>query len=141
MHRTIISIVLGCFLTITFTSLHLAQAQGTTASARRAAIARSFVLGQGVGKKVKIELLNGTEIKGIVSRIGDNSFELVRKPGEQPLAFDYDAVARIKKAGWSNASLIALGTGIGVAAVITIVAIAVATVKIDPFPDGFRKSR
>ena len=136
--RTVVAIALGCAVTFACAGSNFAQAQPDPASARRAANAKSFVTSRGAGGTVKVKLLDGTKIKGRITRIGNTSFELVRKPGQLPVAYDYGAVAEIKKAGWSTAAMIVLGVGIGAAVVVAVVLIAVATVDLDPFPGGIR---
>jgi hypothetical protein len=90
----------------------------------------------GGGTKVKLTLLDGTKTKGRISRIRDGSFELTRSRGEKPLAIEYGSVSRIKKAGWSNAAIIAFAAAAGAAVVVTIVVVAIAQANIDPFPNG-----
>ena len=141
MFRTHAMSVLLCILTLAFADPGLAQAPGNADSVRAAANARSFVADRGAGNKVKVKLLDGTKAEGTIVRIGKSSFELVSSNGKQLPMIEYDTVAEIKKAGWSNVAKIGLGIGIGVAAVVVIIAVAVATVEIDPFPDGFRKDR
>jgi len=141
MFRTLAVTVLLCVLTLVLTDPGLAQAPVSAASGPAAANARSFVADRGAGNKVKVKLLDGTKAEGTIVRIGTNSFELVSSKGKQLSMIEYDTVAEIKKAGWSNIAKIGLGIGIGVAAVVAVIAVAVATVEIDPFPDGFRKKK
>ena len=137
MLRTLALSVLLCILTLAFADLGFAQAP----VGRAAPNARSFVAGRGAGNKVKVKLLDGTKAEGTIVRIGASSFELVSSKGKQLSMIEYDTVAEVKKAGWSNVAKIGLGIGIGVAAVVAVIAVAVATVEIDPFPDGFRKKK
>lgn len=136
MFRALALAVLQCILIVAFTGPGFAQAPGIAA-----ANARVFVADRGAGNKVKVKLLDGSKAEGTIVRIGTNSFELVSDKGGRVSMIEYDTVAEIKKAGWSNVAKIGLGIGIGVAAVVAVIAVAVATVEIDPFPGGFRKNR
>lgn len=135
MRQTLTLTTLLLIITLAFTPMVAAQAPGNSTAARPAANAKSFVAERGVGRKVKVKLLDGTKTAGMITRIGDNSFELATEKGRQPLVVEYNNVAEVKKAGWSTGAKIALGIGIGVAAAVTVLVVAVANADLgDAFP-------
>jgi hypothetical protein len=65
---------------------------------------------------VNVEILNGTELKGYISKAGEDSFELTDSETKQVTSIAYRDVARVKKTG-SNGDTIALWIVGGAAAV------------------------
>jgi hypothetical protein len=65
---------------------------------------------------VNVEMLNGTELKGYISKAGEDSFELTDSETKQVTSIAYRDVARVKKTG-SNGDTIALWIVGGAAAV------------------------
>lgn len=77
--------------------------------------------GMGSEFKVVVKMKDGTKLKGYISQILDDSFDLTDAKTKQPTTIPYRDVAEVKKQGWSTAAKIALGVGIGAVAVAAVV--------------------
>jgi len=80
--------------------------------------------GTGEKSKVVVKMKNGTKLKGYISQIGEDSFDLTDSKTKQTTAVAYRNVAQVKKQGLSKGAKIALG--IGIAAAVTVVVLGVA---------------
>ena len=69
--------------------------------------------------KVVVNLKNGIKLKGYLSQILDDSFDITDPKTGQPTTIPYRDVAKVKRQGWSTGAKVALGIGIG-AAVVTL---------------------
>jgi hypothetical protein len=89
----------------------------------------------GAGAKVTVLLKDGTKVRGSISQIMDDSFDLTLDKQTQSSILSYRDVESVKRRGWSNTAKLALGFGIGVAVVVAVVAGMVANADIgDAFP-------
>ena len=79
---------------------------------------------RGVGNKsrVKVSLVNGTEVKGYVSKIEDTSFDVTEKAGNT-VTIGYSDVQNIRGPGLSKGAKIGIGMGIAVGGLAIIVAV------------------
>lgn len=128
MIKKYLSLALVCLLLITANSaLVSAQAQ-TDRTAASIAKVKTAVLKRGevFNQLTKLEMLNGTKLKGYISKAGEDSFEFRDSKTDQSSSIFYRDVAKVKGNGWSKA------TQIGVAAVVAGVAAAVLYVVIKP---------
>lgn len=82
--------------------------------------------GTGPESKVTVKLKDGMKLRGYISQILDDSFDLTDPKSKQPTTIPYRDVAKVKRQGWSSGAKMALGIGIGTAVVIAVVAGAVA---------------
>ena len=69
---------------------------------------------RGTGKKVVVTLENGSRLKGHISQILDNSFDLKDAATGQPTTILYADVAKVKKPGFSKTKLTLIGVGAAV---------------------------
>jgi hypothetical protein len=96
-----------------------ASAQQDAKRAERTAKVKAGIqkLGTGSNSVVKVTLYDKTEYKGVVSRAGENDFEITTKTGQQHVV-NY---ADVKSIGGKNLSTGAkIGIGIGIGAGLTI---------------------
>lgn len=88
--------------------------------------------GTGSKEKVKVKMLNGTEMEGFISQAGENSFTLTNSKTNQTVTLAYSDVSKVKGNGLSTGAKIAIGVGIGVAVTAAVLAAAIASAA-----DGF----
>jgi hypothetical protein len=90
-------------------------AGGRTPTPSRAERAATDARRIGTGARVKVTMLDGTTVRGVLVAIGDRDFDLLvtsgAQKGQRRLA--YDGVNRIKKEGSHLPVWIALGVTIG----------------------------
>lgn len=79
-------------------------------------------IGTGQEAKATVVLKNGITLKGHISQILEDSFDLIDPKSKQPTTVPFREVAKVKKQGWSKGAKFALGVGIGAAVVIAVVA-------------------
>ena len=78
---------------------------------------KAAVLKRGTGekKRVKVIMLSGTELKGYISKAGDDSFELTDSKTQQSRSIFYKDVRKVRGTGLSKTAIIAIA-GLGAAA-------------------------
>ena len=72
-------------------------------------------------EKVVVTLKSGSKMKGVVSNVLPDSFDLVDPSTRQPTTIPYRDVEKVKKQGWSTGAKVALGVAIGAAVVAAVV--------------------
>ena len=72
-------------------------------------------------EKVVVTMKSGSKVKGIVSNILADSFDLVDEKTRQATTIPYREVEKVKKQGWSTGAKVALGVAIGAGVVTAIV--------------------
>jgi hypothetical protein len=84
---------------------------------------------RGVGEKsrVTIRLRDRTEVKGYISQIEADTFQLTNSKTGKVTTIAYDSVDRVRGGGLSKGSKIAIGIGVGVAVAVTVGALVVAS--------------
>ena len=92
----------------------------------------------GTGKRVTVFLKDGTKVKGSISQILDDSFDVTPEKQTQSRIISYRDVENVKKRGWSNTAKVVLGVGVG--AVVVVVVLAAVILNADPpeFEIGFQ---
>jgi hypothetical protein len=80
--------------------------------------------GTGENKRVKVIMLNGTELKGYISQSGEDSFELTNSKTKQSMSIFYKDVRKVRGNGLSKTAMISLGVVGAVAAVVLYVVLA-----------------
>jgi hypothetical protein len=104
------------------TSPPSAGSQTQTGEAKQAAKAKAEVQKRGVGEqsRVRVSLRDGTEVKGYISKVEENSFEVTDKKSGKAVAVSYNDVNKVKGPGLSKPAqvFIVVGVFVGVAAVI-----------------------
>ncbi len=86
------------------------------------------------GEKVVVTMKGGPKVKGIISNVLDDSFDLLDAKTRQPTTIPYRDVEKVKKQGWSTGAKVALGVAIG-AGVVT--AVVLGALSKDPFGGSF----
>jgi hypothetical protein len=85
--------------------------------------------------KVKLQLRDGSEVKGQLNQAGDNGFTITKEKGSQPTSLSYADVQKVNgRGGLSTGAKIGIIAAIvaGVAAIIVIKAVR----DFDPFKNG-----
>lgn len=82
--------------------------------------------------KVVVKLKDGTKLKGYISRVGEDSFEVTNSKTVRTTNVAYSNVAKIKGQGLSTGAKIAAGIGIGAAIVVLVLTLP----RPNPFPGG-----
>ncbi len=89
----------------------------------------------GAGAKVTVFLKDGTKIRGSISQILDDSFDVTIKDQTQSSIISYRDVEKVKRRGWTSSAKMGLGIALGAAAVIAVIAIMVSSADIgNAFP-------
>lgn len=106
-----------------------AQAQAETdqqaqAQQRKAASVKAKVQKIGVGKKsiVRVRLRDGTQVRGYVSQIGNDSFSVTDKATNKATPVSYGDVQTLKGKGLSTPAKVLIGVGIGVGIFVAVAA-------------------
>lgn len=97
--------------------------QGQAQETPQAAKIKAKVQKRGTGEKaqVKVKLVNGTEVKGYVSKTQETSFTVTDKKTGQTTAVLYADVQKIQGPGLSKGGVIALvAIGVGVVVLVAI---------------------
>jgi small nuclear ribonucleoprotein (snRNP)-like protein len=104
------------------TSAPSASVQTQTNGAQRAAKAKADVQKRGAGEqsRVRVSLRDGTEVKGYISRIDENSFAVTDKKSGKVTTISYEDVNEVKRQGLSKTAKILIVSLIVVGAVIGI---------------------
>jgi len=93
-----------------------------TGDAKQAAKAKAEVQKRGVGERsrVRVSLRDGTEVKGYISKVEENSFDVTDKKSGKAVAVSYNDVNKVKGPGLSKPAqvFIVVGVFVGVAAAV-----------------------
>lgn len=73
--------------------------------------------GTGEHSRVKVTLQDKTEVKGYISQIGSDSFQLTDSKTGKVTSIAYQDVEKIRKPGLSTGAKIAIASGVGAVAV------------------------
>lgn len=73
------------------------------------------------GEKVVVTMKAGPKMKGIVSNVLADSFDLLDAKTRQPTTIPYRDVEKVKKQSWSTGAKVALGAAIGAGVVVAVV--------------------
>ena len=92
----------------------------------QAAKAKSEVQKRGIGERsrVKVTLRNKTEVKGYISQIDTNSFDVTDKKSGQSTTIPYEDAMKIRTNGMSIVAKVAIGAAVVAGTVIGMAAIA-----------------
>ena len=88
---------------------------------------RSQVEKLGTGAKVTVKMKDGSKLRGSISQILDDSFDVTLAKAPQSSIISYRDVESVKRRGWTNSAKVALGVGIGVGAVVVVIGILVSS--------------
>ena len=77
---------------------------------------------RGTGEKatVKVTLLDKSELKGYISKIDADSFQITDKTNGRVTTIAYPEVAKVRKPGMSTGAKIAIGAGVAVGVLVAI---------------------
>ena len=84
---------------------------------------RSQVQKLGTGAKVTVKMKDGTKLRGSVSQILDDSFDVTLGKAAQSSIISYRDVESVKRRGWTNSAKILTGVLIGGGAIVVVVAV------------------
>ena len=84
---------------------------------------RSQVEKLGTGAKVSIKMKDGTKLRGSISQILDDSFDVTLGKAAQSSIISYRDVESVKRRGWTNSAKILTGVLIGGGAIVVVVAV------------------
>jgi sRNA-binding regulator protein Hfq len=91
----------------------------------------------GAGAKVTVFMKDGTKVRGSISQILDDSFDVTIKDQTQSSILSYRDVQTVKRRGWTNSAKLGLGVAIGAAAVVAAIVILVSSKGLDgAFPNS-----
>jgi hypothetical protein len=84
---------------------------------------RTKIRKYGIGEesKVVVTVKDGTKLKGYITQILDDSFDLTDVETKQPTTIPYRDVAKIKRQGMSKGAKTAIGIGIAAGIVVLVV--------------------
>jgi hypothetical protein len=97
------------------------QSQAAQPAETQSAKVKNEVQKRGEQARVKVTLRDKTEVKGHISQIGADSFQVTDKKSGRVTTIAYQDVDRIRKQGLSTAAKIAIAAGVGAAAIIILV--------------------
>ncbi len=126
MIKKYLSIALICLLLVTANSVLISAQTQTDKTASSIAKVKTAVLKRQTGenKRVKVIMLNGTELKGYISQASEDSFELTDSKTKQSSSIFYRDVKKVRGNGLSKTAIISLGAIGAVAAVVLYVVLA-----------------
>src|SRR5687768_7031524 len=76
----------------------------------------------GAGAKVTVTLKDGTKVRGSISQILEDSFDVTLEKQTQSSVISYRDVENVNRRGWSNTAKIGLGVGVGIGVVVAVLA-------------------
>jgi hypothetical protein len=96
------------------TSPRSASLETQTNETKQAAKAKAEVQKRGVGEqsRVRVSLVDGNEVKGYISKVAENSFEVTDRKSGKVVAISYNNVEKVKGPGLSKPVQITIGVGI-----------------------------
>lgn len=126
MIKKYLSIALICLLLVTANSALISAQTQADKTALSITKVKTVVLKRGTGenKRVKVIMLNGTELKGYISQASEDSFELTDSKTKQSSSIFYRDVKKVRGNGLSKTAIISLGVVGAVAAVVLYVVLA-----------------
>jgi uncharacterized membrane protein len=119
-----LSFTLTCLLLVTANFTLISAQTQTDKTASSIAKVKTAVLKRQTGdnKRVKVIMLNGSELKGYISQAGEDSFELTDSKTKQSNSIFYRDVKKVRGNGLSKTAIISLGAvGAAVAVVLYVV--------------------
>ena len=84
----------------------------------------------GAGSKVTVTLKDGTKVRGSISQILDDSFDVTLERQTQSSIISYRNVQDVRRRGWSSAAKVGLGIGLGVGAIVVVLGVMLASVDL-----------
>ncbi len=122
MIKKYLSFTLCCLLLVTANSSIIFAQTRTDSPESTAEKVKANVLKRGASdkKRVKVKLLNGTQLRGYISRTGDDSFDLRDSKTRQTTSVNYSDVAKVS-GSWSKGTKIGMAVAVGAVAVVAVV--------------------
>jgi sRNA-binding regulator protein Hfq len=71
-----------------------------------------------LGAKVTVYLKDGTKVRGSISQILDDSFDVTIKDQTQSSVISYRDVQNVKRRGWTSSAKMGVGIAIGAGAIV-----------------------
>ena len=121
-----LSFTLTCLLLVTANFTLISAQTQTDKTASSIAKVKTAVLKRQTGdnKRVKVIMLNSSELKGYISQAGEDSFELTDSKTKQSNSIFYRDVKKVRGNGLSKTAIISLGAVGAAAAVVLYVVLA-----------------
>ena len=119
------TLFLAAILVFANTHVLLGQTDGVAGDRR----IKTQVNKLGTGAKVTVTLRDGTKVRGSISQIQEDSFDVTLAKQTQSSVISYRDVENVKRRGWSTTEKMGLGVGIGVGAVVVVIVLALAALK------------
>jgi hypothetical protein len=115
-HRSFSKFLTGCLLAaLVANAWAVVHARGDTLEKIKSDVTKR------TGEKVVVSIKNGPKMKGVVSNVLDESFDLLDVKTRQAATIPYRDVEKVKKQGWSTGAKVALGVAIGATVVTAVV--------------------
>ncbi len=108
---------LGAILFFANAQILLGQSESSTGDQRIKAQVNKL----GAGAKVTVFLKDGKKLRGSISQILDDSFDVTLDKQTQSSIISYRDVENVKKRGWPNTAKVVLGVGAGFALMIGVI--------------------
>ena len=101
-------------LTLTLVGNSIAYGQGPASTDTTKQSLRDL----GISKHVKVKEVDGSTVKGTLTAVNDDSFQIIPKDGGAPVAINYSQVVKVKRDGMPTAVKVTI-----IAVVVTIVVV------------------
>jgi hypothetical protein len=101
-------------LVVTVTTTSFAHAAKHVATPMDAATLHQKLTARGIGKSVRVTNVDGTETKGTLVSIGEDSFQVTPKNATQPISIPNAQVTKFANGDLSKGAKIGIGVGIAV---------------------------
>jgi hypothetical protein len=77
----------------------------------------------GAGAKVTVFLKDGTKVRGSISQILDDSFDVTINKETQSSIISYRDVEKVKRRGWTTGAKVGIGVAVGAGVIVTMLAV------------------
>lgn len=114
------AIFIAALLILTNLSMIVAQQSDAVALDRRV---KAQVNDLGAGAQVTVFLKDGTKVRGSISQILDDSFDLTINNETQSSIISYRDVEKVKRRGWTSGAKVGIGVAVGAGVIVTMLAV------------------
>lgn len=114
------AIFIAALLILTNLTTAVAQQSDAVALDRRV---KAQVNDLGAGAKVTVFLKDGTKVRGSISQILDDSFDVTINKETQSSIISYRDVEKVKRRGWTSGAKVGIGVAVGAGVIVTMLAV------------------
>lgn len=114
------AIFIAALLILTNLTTIVAQQSDAVALDRRV---KAQVNDLGAGAKVTVFLKDGTKVRGSISQILDDSFDVTINKETQSSIISYRDVEKVKRRGWTTGAKVGIGVAVGAGVIVTMLAV------------------